>query len=869
MNCQEARKLVEDALDRRVAGSAKRKLDLHLSRCGECRAFYATEQAEHSRWFRAMNDVAAEPPHLLPADFAERLVAAVLVNGSAHMSRRGWRWLSIPKWALIAASLALMAGFVFAATAVVGGLRGADAANQDVADNGGEVVGRSDLIAMNSEAGATAAPSVPSVASAPSISSTSSNQGEKNMTMRKKAAVALAAALTANLVSATPISYAAGATDLDGKIVITYDTTEPSKIKTLVATPADGETLEVSGDAMTFAADATISMAADGKLIFANDVTADGALALDRTDGAYCDWTATKDGALSKGYCLKVGAQKIFEGKSLAEWELVNAYAYADVALTRPISQRKVGNKPAVSSSDGHGTWSYANLAGKYTPIKLSTSESGGVVTRKEYVINRWCGEYTYSARLWLDQTSGDINGVLRTAVCGKQFGRYPDKNLWQESSDLWTGWYGNSTDHGNANFFGSPYYLAMNRVVIRKIGSDVATVGFSGAVTLNGRTDIALGVKLAVLPKANSTFAAPVFSGEGDVEYQRNATLANVNLMKYATGLSVSNAQITITQNGAIPTNGVVDVWKDGVILANVSGLGAEQGISDGWFDITIRNGGEFRTQNGRNGGFNYAQLVEVDGGTLCFDYEDTSSTGNANRYVRYLTLLNGGVLTGKKVRIGNSSSNMPYWHVAGTSPSTNDIRLILVGLGSTRGFKFDVDDVAEGVDLVCNKNVETLNASSYCDFIKEGAGTMEMNAKFELLGGKAICVYGGTLLLGANSGFLNSSTSKNVELKNGGALAKKGGAQAFGTLDVLAGGGVLELASVDASMTFADSSGVSWTGSLYVKNFRDKAIRFGTSKAALTDAQQRSIRKLGGGRLYLDEDGYLVQPGIVMLIR
>ena len=868
MNCQEARKLVEDALDRRVAGSAKRKLDLHLSRCGECRALYATERAEHSRWFRAMNDTAAEPPHPLPADFAERLVAAVLANDSAHMSQRGWRWLSIPKWALIAASLALMAGFVFAATVVGRAIvHAADGGEPSFQEESNAAEG-SAATTSASTADASAVSSVLQLSSDCFASSTSSNQGEKNMT-RKKAAVALAAALTANLASATPISYAAGATDLDGKIVITYDTTETSKIKTLVATPTDGETLEVSGDAMIFAAGATISMAADGKLIFANDVTADGALGLNRTDGAYCDWTATKDGALSKGYCLKVGTQKIFEGKSLAEWELVNAYAYADVALTRPISQQKVGNKPAVSSSDGHGTWSYANLAGKYTPIKLSTSESGGVVTRKEYVINRWCGEYTYSARLWLDQTSGDINGVLRTAVCGKQFGRYPDKNLWQESSDLWTGWYGNSTDHGNANFFGSPYYLAMNRVVIRKIGSDVATVGFSGAVTLNGRTDIALGVKLAVLPKANSTFAAPVFSGEGDVEYQRNATLANVNLMKYATGLSVTNAQITVTQNGAIPTNGVVDVWKDGVILANVSGLGAEQGISDGWFDITIRKGGEFRTQNRMSGGFNYAQLVEIDGGTLCFDYEDTSSTGNANRYVRYLTLLNGGVLTGKKVRVGNSSSNMPYWHVAGTSPSTNDIRLILAGNGE-RWFKFDVDDVAEGVDLVCNKNVETLGSSYYCDFIKEGAGTMEMNAKFELLGGKAICVYGGTLLLGANSGFMTTSGySRNVELKNGGALAKKGGAQAFGTLDVFAGGGVLELASADATMSFDDSSARSWTGSLYVKNFRDKAIRFGTSAAALAAAQQNRIKKVGGGRLYLDDDGYLRQHGIVMVIR
>ena len=52
-------------------------------------------------------------------------------------------------------------------------------------------------------------------------------------------------------------------------------------------------------------------------------------------------------------------------------------------------------------------------------------------------------------------------------------------------------------------------------------------------------------------------------------------------------------------------------------------------------------------------------------------------------------------------------------------------------------------------------------------------------------------------------------------------------------------------------------------------MKNFRDKAIRFGTSSAALTAAQQNRIRKVGGGRLYLDDDGYLCQRGIVMVIR
>ena len=59
MNCQETRKLFEDALDRRLSGGVKRRLDLHLARCRDCRKFYEAEQAEHARWFRAMNDAGA------------------------------------------------------------------------------------------------------------------------------------------------------------------------------------------------------------------------------------------------------------------------------------------------------------------------------------------------------------------------------------------------------------------------------------------------------------------------------------------------------------------------------------------------------------------------------------------------------------------------------------------------------------------------------------------------------------------------------------------------------------------------------------------------------------------------------------------
>ena len=119
MNCQETRKLFEDALDRRLSGGVKRRLDLHLARCRDCRKFYEAEQSEHARWFRAMNDTEAEPPHSLPPDFADRLVAAVAAN-EAKVKASFFRRLRLPKWLKRVACLAvLLCGVAFATTVVM------------------------------------------------------------------------------------------------------------------------------------------------------------------------------------------------------------------------------------------------------------------------------------------------------------------------------------------------------------------------------------------------------------------------------------------------------------------------------------------------------------------------------------------------------------------------------------------------------------------------------------------------------------------------------------------------------------------------------------------------------------------------------
>ena len=868
MNCQECRDLFEDMLDRRVDESLRKRMDIHLFRCCDCRSELERQRTAHTKVFRALNS--ANGALRLPEGFADRLVA--------ECRRRPLPWwrrvASLPRWALVAASLAVMAGFVFASVVAVDTFVGALPPDGDGDEAWGEEVVEAEYAEPCASAPFSAAGCGQSESS---INGTTTTKGAKTMKIRKTMIRALASAALVTTVpaTATELPWTAGAADLGGKIAITYDAVETGKVKTLVATPADGETLTVTGDAMTFAAGATISMAADGKLIFANDVASDGALSLDRTDGAYCDWTATKDGALSQGYCLRKTSQEIFKNKSLADWELVSAFAYADAEPIRPITKNKVGNKPAItSSSDAHGTWSYSNIAGVYSPIKLLVTQSDGAITHKEYVVNRWSGEYTYSARVWLDQNSSSIYAKIRTAVCGEQFARSPGEDLWRGvsgSSNSWTGWYGDSaSDHANPNYFGAPHYLAINRVVIRKVGSEVATVGFAGEATLGGQTDVALGVRLAVLPQQNSTFAAPVFSGEGDVEYQRAATLANVNLMKYASNLSVSNAQVTVSNTGAFPTNAVVDVWKDGIVMVTTA-ANINSGISGGWHDLNVKKGGSFRTKSKLTGGIERAQLVEVDGGTIWLSHPDTGSADTGNRYIRYITLMNGAETKGYRMRVGNDSNCPPYWHVTGSTPSTNSLQIAMYGLGTARQFTIDVDDVAEGSDFVSNGRIVdggNSGSTSYeMDIVKAGTGTLEMNNAVQLHSGRALIVESGTFLFGANGGFRSDSASKDVELR-GGTLAKASGELACGTLTVGDAGGTLELGR-NATMTFSDSSAKTWEGLLTVKGFRDRAIRFGTSDEALTDEQQARIKAAEGYRLLVSSDGYLFRKGLAIVVR
>lgn len=208
MNCQECESLFDDMLDKRVKEPFRRQMELHLSRCADCHAKLEERKRRHKLLFRALNN--AECAMHLPGNFADRLVA------ECRAPQSWWQNFAVPRWAMIAATLAIMAGFVFAATVAIeavangnGGTEGTEATygTQGTEDTSQDVASANTSTEFSEKQIANLATSVSLVSSVSSVSSvlSSNNQGEPAMNRKKAAAAALMAA-----TAAVPIMAASG-----------------------------------------------------------------------------------------------------------------------------------------------------------------------------------------------------------------------------------------------------------------------------------------------------------------------------------------------------------------------------------------------------------------------------------------------------------------------------------------------------------------------------------------------------------------------------------------------------------------------------------------------------------------------------------
>ncbi|MBQ3288055.1 MAG: hypothetical protein IJH50_01425 [Kiritimatiellae bacterium] len=294
--------------------------------------------------------------------------------------------------------------------------------------------------------------------------------------------IVVAASLMALCASASDVSYpyASGDTSLgDGAVVLTYEegTTD---VKTLTATPTDGGTVSITGDAMTFADDAAITLSTSGTVSFASMVTTLGKLSLSRSDGAYVVWT----------------------GKALTPSTTASGVeVFAGLNRDTDLEHSSI---VFVGGADGPCPGRFHYVSGP----------SSGI-----YTLNNVRPDYTYSIRPQLSGNS-PITGVrCITGSRSQQFVEYPDGSLWNSKGA--EHYCGESQAVPGGTRIGNTSDLKLTKIIVRKKGmSEKVWVRFDGGVALGGETSVGAGVEAVIGASEGDgavTLACPI-TGNGDV---------------------------------------------------------------------------------------------------------------------------------------------------------------------------------------------------------------------------------------------------------------------------------------------------------------------------------------------------------------
>ena len=332
-----------------------------------------------------------------------------------------------------------------------------------------------------------------------------------------------AVSMLAATAIANPYSWSASGKSLspnDGGVALECDA--DGNITSLTANLTDGGTIAITGDPMTFADGATITLASSGTVSFAQKVTTLGATTLARGDDAYRSWTGA---AMTTADPSTPAFPDIYTNDTISAADVANTWECIHV----------VGG----GASDTSGKLS----AGRYDRIAGQIG-SGSFVT-----LNRTTVAFTYSIRVQLSPKANGTYVRCRTGVRSPRRGLYPDledrwptADLWdQNSTTLWgaglvaradRGIWGTIYDSGanagknDAQVYGGTWLgytsaMGLNTVILKRksaVGGSMK-VRFDGGAELGGTTTIPFGME-AIVAVSNGdgagTFANTI-TGTGD----------------------------------------------------------------------------------------------------------------------------------------------------------------------------------------------------------------------------------------------------------------------------------------------------------------------------------------------------------------
>ena len=323
-----------------------------------------------------------------------------------------------------------------------------------------------------------------------------------------------AAVMAGALVCAADSSYTYSAGDAgSGAVAITYDE-GTTNIKTLTANTA-GDTISITGDAMTFADGATITLASSGTVSFAQKVTTLGATTLVRGDDAYRSWSGTAMSSADPGV---LAFPDIVTNDTISANDVINTWDCIHV----------VGGAPASDSAAGKLS------AGRYDRIKGSLG-GGNFVT-----LNRSDVAFSYSIRVQLTPRADGLYVRCRTGVRTPRRGLWPDLEGRWPTADLW--------DQTSTYLWGTGLVARADRGIFGAASSDATTYG---GQWLNFTS--AMGLNTVILKRKNAVGGLMKVRFDGGAEFGGTTTIpfGMEAIVAVAGGDDASTVSNTITGTG------------------------------------------------------------------------------------------------------------------------------------------------------------------------------------------------------------------------------------------------------------------------------------------------------------------------------
>ena len=393
---------------------------------------------------------------------------------------------------------------------------------------------------------------------------------------------------------------------------------------------------------------------------------------------------------------------------------------------------------------------------------------------------------------------------------------------------------------------------------------------GESGEVDLSAGTDrqiaTAADVKDYCVTEFHCTLDARAPSMK--VTLDEGFAFATPGIALSVCGTANAPAELELKSATGFPPDGTVDVLAGGVLRLSLT-----QTLSSGDGALTVHEGGKLLQMGlGSSSALNVftgvRRPIVADGGEVSFGCAPAGTSGGndavdvgGSTYLNAFTMRNGAVYTGKAVRVGNVDPIVPCrWCVDGTVPETFGQSISLLGRSGDKAVEltFDIADVtgdaatdfAFGGDIRIFKNRDYQNVT----VVKTGAGTMRIDGLTDYTRNPTQ-VRGGMWMLGGSD---TMNADQSIVLDGGSLGTAEGTANALKDLTVLQDATIV--LKRGSSLSFGDCSTMEWESALIdvEGDLSTSQLRFGTSAAALTAAQQRMFRH-HGQRMRLRADGVL----------